>query len=356
MEWCERLDAGWKPVVCPERVKRLILVFAILGAMVLWIRQEDRIGAEHVQQAQSSDRTGSDETLRQKPLPEGIGGRALDRAGKVLPVSGIAADSAVEIPANSLDAVPVMPGNPADDPADTVPVMPGNPAENPSDIVPVIPENPSDIVPVIPENPAENPSDTVPMIPENPSDTVPEVPDAPTDTEVPGTEEEVPPAGGSAVVGGFYVNADGMITGIADQTIVSDGYMELPSEGCVGIQSGAFLSGAGDVREIYIPGNITVIEEGAFRGMVQMEWFEKEASGDCWTEDGVLFSEGGTCILAFPAGRTGSYKVPSRVVRFAWDAFDSSQTEVIDAADCCIEDVGNLPEGIRLITRTAEER
>ena len=51
--------------------------------------------------------------------------------------------------------------------------------------------------------------------------------------------------------------------------------------------------------------SISYIEEGAFAGLSNVEWFETEAAGDYYTDEGVLFSEGGTCILAFPAGRTG---------------------------------------------------
>ena len=68
-----------------------------------------------------------------------------------------------------------------------------------------------------------------------------------------------------------------------------------------------------------------------------MEWFEMESAGAYYTEEGVLFAEHGTCLLAFPAGRTGNYKVPSHVVRFAAGAFDSAQIEVLDATACILD-------------------
>ena len=154
------------------------------------------------------------------------------------------------------------------------------------------------------------------------------------------------------VVNGFLVNESGLIYGIADpDLIVTDGYMELPSEGCSGIAAGTFAAGFPDVREIWIPSNITYFEEGAFTGLTNMEWYEMETSGDCYTEEGVLFSENGSCILAFPAGRTGTYKVPSHVVRFASGAFDSAHLEAVDATACSLTDTSGIPEGIALLVR-----
>ena len=157
---------------------------------------------------------------------------------------------------------------------------------------------------------------------------------------------------GEVVVDGFLVNESGIICGISDPDLVEDdGYMELPAEGCSGIAAGTFRSGLPSVREIFIPSNISYIEEGAFAGLSNVEWFETEAAGDYYTDEGVLFSEGGTCILAFPAGRTGNYKVPSQVVRFAPGAFEYAQIEVLDATSCALADRTGVPDNITLLER-----
>lgn len=223
--------------------------------------------------------------------------------------------------------------------------------------VPVLPETPDvETVPVLPETPDV---ETVPVLPETPDvETVPVLPETPDtdimnghiDTTLPESDtEEKTEITGPTIVDGFYIDAQGMITGIAEQSVIVDGYMELPAEKCTGIRSGAFTSLAEGIREIYIPANIIYIETGAFSGMGQTEWIEKEASGGCYTEDGVLFSENGTCILAFPAARTGSYKVPDHVTKFAPDAFCGAQITVLDTASAQIADFGNVPDYIEVI-------
>ena len=67
------------------------------------------------------------------------------------------------------------------------------------------------------------------------------------------------------------------------------------------------------------------------------------------TEDGVLFSEDGTCILAFPPGRTGIYPVPGSVSVFAADAFAGARIEKLITVECELIDTGNLPENIVII-------
>lgn len=103
------------------------------------------------------------------------------------------------------------------------------------------------------------------------------------------------------------------------------------------------------ITEIYLPASLTEIEPGAFAGLVDLEWLEAETSDNYYTEDGVLFAENGTCILGFPSARTGSYKVPVRVTKFAEDAFADAKIGIIDAVGCTLEDTGNLPASIRLL-------
>ena len=223
-----------------------------------------------------------------------------------------------------------------------------------------MPEAPAATVPEEPE--VSVPEGTAPVIPEVPEASVAEepatsVPEEPAISVPDDPAEQVPPentGNGSVpgVIDGFLVNESGIIYGISDpDLVVNDGYMEFPTEKRTGIAEGTFSSGLTTVREIFIPANITYIEEGTFSGLANMEWFEMESSGAYYTEEGVLFAEHGTCLLAFPAGRTGNYKVPSHVVRFAAGAFDSAQIEVLDATACILTDVSGIPENISLLVR-----
>lgn len=196
------------------------------------------------------------------------------------------------------------------------------------------------------------PEAEVPMIPGDTAGTVPEE-EAPAVPEEDLSEEEVPDTAFPVTVKGFLVDESGFICGIADPAeVVWDGYMELPAEGCTGIAAGAFTEALAGTTEVYIPSNITYIEEGAFIGLPDMEWFESDPAGNYYTEDGVLFSDGGTCILGFPAGRVGNYKVPPQVTRFAMDAFTDARISVVDAAECSLTDIGNFPASVRLVSET----
>ena len=241
-----------------------------------------------------------------------------------------------------------------------IPVVPSVFPAEPENSTVYMPEAPAATVPEEPE--VSVPEGTAPVIPEVPEASVPEepatsVPEEPATSVPDDPAEQVPPentGNGSVpgVIDGFLVNESGIIYGISDpDLVVNDGYMEFPTEKCTGIAAGTFSSGLPTVREIFIPANITYIEEGAFSGLANMEWFEIESSGAYYTEEGVLFAEHGTCLLAFPAGRTGNYKVPSHVVRFAAGSFDSAQIEVLDATACILTDVSGIPENISLLVR-----
>lgn len=241
-----------------------------------------------------------------------------------------------------------------------IPVVPSVFPAEPENSTVYMPEAPAATVPEEPE--VSVPEGTAPVIPEVPEASVPEepatsVPEEPAISVPDDPAEQVPPentGNGSVpgVIDGFLVNESGIIYGISDpDLVVNNGYMEFPTEKCTGIAAGTFSSGLPTVREIFIPANITYIEEGAFSGLANMEWFEMESSGAYYTEEGVLFAEHGTCLLAFPAGRTGNYKVPSHVVRFAAGSFDSAQIEVLDATACILTDVSGISENISLLVR-----
>lgn len=232
----------------------------------------------------------------------------------------------------------------AAEPAAVITDIQNNVTEAPVESMAAIPDKPADIASEVPADII--PEEPVAITPEEPENVVAEEPAVP----VPPADETSENIAGT--IDGFLVTDSGIIYGISDPgLVISDGYMELPDTGCTGIAAGTFSGGFPAVREVFIPANITYIEEGAFTGLTNMEWFEMETAGDYYTEEGVLFSENGTCLLAFPAGRTGNYKVPSHVVRFAAGAFDSAQIDTLDATACSLGDVSGIPENISLLTR-----
>lgn len=73
---------------------------------------------------------------------------------------------------------------------------------------------------------------------------------------------------------GFLCDATGMIIG-CDSVSVVDGVLRLPSDGtCSGVSTGALASLGSEVFEIYIPANITLIEQGAFEGLTELFYIE----------------------------------------------------------------------------------
>lgn len=153
-------------------------------------------------------------------------------------------------------------------------------------------------------------------------------------------------------VDGFLVDENGVIYGVDDPDMaVKNGVLKLPSEQCTGITSTAFSAGMPSVVEVYIPANITDISPGAFSALTNVEWYSVEP-GSLFTEKmGVLLSENGTCVFAFPSGRTGNYKVPSGITSFGQNAFLNASISALDVTACTAADLGDLPDRIQVIQR-----
>ena len=340
MEWFGTLYRRRFSAAAAARIAKTLIVFLVLWAMTAGM-STDMISAADVRPEISA------------PIAETADGEAARGAAakadltwmlSVLPVPDAAevkeADAVAAVSLSEMEPAVSADPEAADSGKVILPVTPGSDADT---IAGTITDRPSDISGSVISGDMENASgaDTGEYTEEKPSDPAAAVP--------PGNPDGTPAKG---VVNGFLVNESGVIYGVADPgPAVTDEYMELPSEGCSGIAAGTFAAGFPDVREIFIPSNITYIEEGAFTGLPNMEWYEMESSGNYYTEEGVLFSEGGTCILAFPAGRTGTYKVPSRVVRFASGAFDSAQLDAVDATACSLAETAGIPEDIELLVR-----
>ena len=315
--------------------------------------------------AVSSDAVPADMEMTEVLLVEGIVAEGAETDGAGIDIPAVAFPKE-EVPDNEIPAADI-PGT--DVPVMDIPSSGGDGADVPSSDIPAADILPEDI-------PAADIPETGVSDPDSPGagdaltdDSGSDIPDS----DIPGTGDAVsdPPASDipedSASAGdvsdgtaeapvedpanGFIIDESGMICGISDAGLaVTDLCLNLPAEGCTGIARGAFAGVAAEIVEVHIPSGITYIEEGAFAGMSQVCKFEVEAGNSVYyTENGVLFSEGGSCILAFPAGRTGTYSVPAQVTRFASDAFEGSMLSKIDTRACALEDPGNLPESISIL-------
>ena len=315
--------------------------------------------------AVSSDAVPADMEMTEVLLVEEIVAEGAETDGAGIDIPAVAFPKE-EVPDNEIPAADI-PGT--DVPVMDIPSSGGDGADVPSSDIPAADILPEDI-------PAADIPETGVSDPDSPGagdaltdDSGSDIPDS----DIPGTGDAVsdPPASDipedSASAGdvsdgtaeapvedpanGFIIDESGMICGISDAGLaVTDLCLNLPAEGCTGIARGAFAGVAAEIVEVHIPSGITYIEEGAFAGMSQVCKFEVEAGNSVYyTENGVLFSEGGSCILAFPAGRTGTYSVPAQVTRFASDAFEGSMLSKIDTRACALEDPGNLPESISIL-------
>ena len=339
MEWCEKIYGEWRSAERLRRLERAAAVFLLLVLAVIGI-EDGYTGFPGIAGGYSANVEGGNPA----DTAAGAAGSALsgNRAAlsDVIPAAMPGADEILspvmkEVSESIVGELPVKPGKVVETPAGTAEIPAA--AVIPEETDPSVPEMalPETAVPVLPEEgtAADIPSEGSPM--EGvPSESLP---------------EESGPDNSFETIDGFLVDTEGMICGIADTDVISEGYLVLPSEGCSGIRASAFADVPEMVTEIYIPAGITQIEEGAFACLRNLEWLEAEGSDACFTEDGVLFSENGTCILGFPSARTGSYKVPQRVTRFAADAFATAQIETLDAVGCSLTDTGDLPSSIRLL-------
>lgn len=94
---------------------------------------------------------------------------------------------------------------------------------------------------------------------------------------------------------GFISDERGYLIGCTSELLVTDGIFLLPvSPDCVGIASGAFDGMNEEVLELYIPANITEIEEGALDSLKPLWYIETDpANPSYYSEDGVLYHRNG---------------------------------------------------------------
>lgn len=132
---------------------------------------------------------------------------------------------------------------------------------------------------------------------------------------------------------GFKIDQEGMICGFDPaKSEMTDGYLELPSENCIGIRRGTFSGVGTGIFEIYIPENIQNIENSAFSELGELTWIEAGGTDGYTARDGILFS--GTELAAFPAGRTGIFEMPKDVTAIRASAFANTNLDKIDMRNC----------------------
>ena len=97
---------------------------------------------------------------------------------------------------------------------------------------------------------------------------------------------------------GFISDARGYLIGCTSELLVADGIFLLPiSPDCVGIASGAFDGVNEVVLELYIPANITEIEEDALDSLKPLWYIEADpANPSYYSEDGVLYHRNGAVV------------------------------------------------------------
>lgn len=104
---------------------------------------------------------------------------------------------------------------------------------------------------------------------------------------------------------GYRCDDAGYVAGYTDAGLVlTDGLVALPThDSCVGLRAGAFAGIEEAIFEIYIPANITNIEEHAFDGMSSLLFIEVAAGNPAYySMDGLLYHSDGSLAVT-PAGR-----------------------------------------------------
>jgi len=87
------------------------------------------------------------------------------------------------------------------------------------------------------------------------------------------------------------------------------------------IESGAFR-GCEGLTSVTIPGSVKSIDGYSFYACINLKSIDVEADNARYSStDGVLYNKDQTTLVAFPAGRTGSFLIPHSVTSIGDDAF-----------------------------------
>lgn len=135
----------------------------------------------------------------------------------------------------------------------------------------------------------------------------------------------------------FLLDESGMLSKfLPEYAEISDGCLFLPPE-CTGIRSGAFSGAGAEITELYIPSKAVMLEAGAFNGLCSLLWIEIDTPNPVYKSiNGVLFDSTASILIAFPAGRTDVYSIPSHVTQIAGGAFADASINRLDLRRCPI--------------------
>ena len=279
----------------------------------VWVESKERI-REEISQGQS----GAGNEMWDQTVPKDT-----DRAGAEVP--------------------PVEPEEPIGAGVETNPITPGHSSGAGPEADPIKPEDPPNAgtegEAIVPEGPSDAGIEAEPIVPENPGG------DGTDDAEQWGagsagnedTDQDNGDEGNGeqGAASCFVLDEVGMLCGFLPEFAeISDGCLTLPAE-CTGIRRGAFTGCGAGILELYIPAGAAVIEEGAFSGLVSLEWIGVESGNPgCVSDGGVLFDSTMSVLLAFPAAWMDIYAVPPCVTRIADQAFDGTSIYRLDIRDC----------------------
>ncbi|MEY8492608.1 hypothetical protein AALC16_06315 [Lachnospiraceae bacterium 29-91] len=324
----------------------------------VWVESKERI-REELSQGQS----GAGNEMRNQTVPKDT-----DRAGAEAPPVESEEPIGAGVETNPItsghssgagpEADPIKPENPSDAGPEADPIKPENPSDAGPEVEPIVPDGPSDVgpevEPIVPDGPSDVGPEVEPIVPDGPSDVgtegEPIVPENPGGDGTDDADQWGPGSAGNddtaqdngdegnkdqGAASCFVLDEMRMLCGfLPEYAEVSDGCLTLPAE-CTGIRRGAFAGCGAGILELYIPAGAAVIEEGAFSGLVSLEWIGVESGNPgCVSDGGVLFDSTMSVLLAFPAAWMDIYAVPPCVTRIADQAFDGTSIYRLDIRDC----------------------
>ena len=294
----------------------------------VWVESKERI-REEISQGQS----GAGNEMWDQTVPKDT-----DRAGAEVPPVEPEEPIGAGVETN-----PITPGHSSGAGPEADPIKPEDPPNAGTEGEAIVPEGPSDAgieaEPIAPERQPDAGIEAEPIVPENPGG------DGTDDAEQWGagsagnedTDQDNGDEGNGeqGAASCFVLDEVGMLCGFLPEFAeISDGCLTLPAE-CTGIRRGAFTGCGAGILELYIPAGAAVIEEGAFSGLVSLEWIGVESGNPgCVSDGGVLFDSTMSVLLAFPAAWMDIYAVPPCVTRIADQAFDGTSIYRLDIRDC----------------------
>ena len=114
------------------------------------------------------------------------------------------------------------------------------------------------------------------------------------------------------------------------------------SNGVASIGYRAFY-GCDSLTGIAIPSSVAAIDAGAFADCALLNSINAAAASPFYSSvDGVLFSKDKSCLVAYPAGKSGiSYSIPNSVIDIGGDAFNGCKGLIDISIPNCVTSIGD---------------